>query len=93
MAIPQPDGTTAPIKIYDVSDTKKMLGLHYAPICHPSWHVKVVMKTGEDWTDKLITHPLPRKDTWMSFEHHILPAMPWGLVAVGMSFEKLEAKI
>jgi len=90
VSIPQPDGSTAWIQTFEVTEASKMLGLHFAPCGNSKTHIEKMRQKGLDWVDCLNTKPLPRRDAWFSFDMQLFPAMSWGLVAVVMSPKKLE---
>ena len=82
LTVPQPDGSLAPIPTLDVTESSKMLGVHFSPAGDSTSHIVNMREKGYKWVERLKTRPLPPRDAWFSFDNQLVHGLSWGLVTV-----------
>ena len=80
--IPQSNGIYLPIMTHQVEDAVKTLGFCHTLGASKINHVKLMIKKGTDWVDRMSTGKLLRRGVWMTFFAQLLQGITWGLVTI-----------
>ena len=88
--IPQPTGTDLPIRIHELKDAVKMLGVYHSLDALKSDHVNGMIKKDIACIDRMNTEEFPRRDALMSFFAQLLPGINWSLVAMVLTPNALQ---
>jgi hypothetical protein len=90
LTIPQPDGTHVAIRLKDVNDPEKKLGVYTCPRGDFAFHVAQCCTVGLECAAKLSACNLPPRDAWMGTRYQLYPKLIYGAVAITHSPKKLE---
>ncbi len=82
LTIPQPDGTRVAIKLKEVSNPEKKLGVFTCPNRGFDYHVDHCCTVGFEYAAKLAARNHPPRETWMGTQYQPYPKLIYGVAAV-----------
>ena len=90
LVIPQPDVTPVAIKLKEVGNPEKKLGIFTCPNSDFGYQVDNCRNIGFEYSAKLATCNLPPRDPWMGTQYQLYPKLIYGAVVITNLPKKLE---
>ena len=92
LMIPQKDGSRALVRLHDVNDPQKTLGVFSCLSGDFGFHIETKMEKGKKWVLRLHRNTCPLADGWMGLQYALLPSITYGFAAICPDLDMLEAE-
>lgn len=90
LLIPQPDRSTVPIPMKEITHSKKKLGMWSSPSGDFGVHIEEARKKGEIWASRMKASRCPPCDVWLGLRDQLYRQMSYGNMALVHSPEVVE---
>jgi hypothetical protein len=88
--ITNPNGTTSPIKLEKVTESKKTLGIHDSPSGGNAGHLSFIKAKVGSWVNQMTNGHLPNHLAWIAYKHQLWPGVWYGLGTITNNLETAD---